>query len=245
MYKQALVYEFTSCTDVIGVTIHTLIGLDCIRANSAGGNNLPSFSDPGHDGPHISMNPIQVIIKSYEFHCCGKVEGWAAFVEPGGRHHDEVYTIRFQIWRPTGSDSLVKIGENEFQLVILERDSEIIETPPPNKQLQFQRGDVIGYYLEQTGDNNGGIQFDQSFTQEELWYKTGNSDLQNMNSLNVGIGGDLMSSTNLGPIISVSIGKYMEHTNTVTSHNCNTVEAIKIPFAYGYCSHLNMHLSNA
>ena len=62
------------------------------------------------------MNPIQVIIKSYEFHCCGRVGDWAAYVEPGGNGHTTAYSIKFQIWRPTSenSASYIKIGENSF-----------------------------------------------------------------------------------------------------------------------------------
>ena len=179
-----------------------------MQANSIGENRLPIFNDPGRDGPRIEINPIQVIIKSYQFHCCGKVGGWAAYVEPGGGRHDGVYTIRFQIWRPTGGNSFFKVGENRFFQVDLDPDSEINKTPMLAEQLQFQPGDVLGYYLEQTGGDNGGIQFDESFTQEELWYATGNSNLQNENQLNIGIGRDLSLSTSLGPIISVSYSKF-------------------------------------
>ena len=185
---------------------------ECLRANS-GGDNLPSFSDPGNSAPRIEINPIQVIIKSYQFHCCGKVGGWAAYVQPGGgNHEDGVFNIKFQIWRPTGGNSYVKIGENSFPRVQLIDGSggEINEEVQfSSEQLHFQPGDVLGYYLDQNSrGNNGGIQFDESFTQEELWYTTGNSDLQNECRLDIGTGGDLSLSTTLGPIISVSFSKF-------------------------------------
>ena len=181
-----------------------------MRANSEGGDSLPSFSDPERDGPRIEVNPIQVIIKSYQFHCCGKVGGWAAYVEPGGGKHDDgVYNIKFQIWRPMGGNNYVKIGENSFPGVRLESASEINEeVQSSSEQLHFQPGDVIGYYLDQNSQNpNGGLQFDMDFDREELWYTTGNSDLQNECRLDISSGGDLNLSTTLGPIISVSLSK--------------------------------------
>ena len=89
---------------------------DCVRANSGGADSLPLFEDPGGRGaPRIEANPVQVIIKSYEFHCCGKVGSWAAVVYPnGGGHTDGVYSIKFQIWRPMGDNTFFKIGENSF-----------------------------------------------------------------------------------------------------------------------------------
>ena len=133
-------------------------------------------------------------------------------MEPGGGKHDNgVYNIKFQIWRPTGGNSYVKIGENSFPRVQLIQVSggEINEqVQSSSEQLHFQPGDVLGYYLDQNSrDPNGGLQFDELFTQEELWYTTGNSDLQNECRLDIGSGGDLSSSTNLGPIISVSLSK--------------------------------------
>ena len=184
---------------------------DCVRAN--GGDSLPSFGDPGNSVPSTDINPIQVIIKSYQFHCCGKVGRWAAYVQPGGgNHEDGVYNIKFQIWRPTSGDSYVKIGENSFPEVQLIDGSggEINEeVQSSSEQLHFQPGDVIGYYLDQNSrDPNGGLQFDRDFNREELWYTTGNSDLQNECRLDISSGGDLSLSTTLGPIISVSLGNY-------------------------------------
>ncbi len=172
--------------------------------------------NPGNNASRIEVNPIQVIIKSYEFHCCGKVGGWAAYVEPGGRHHTDAYSIKFQIWRPMGNNRYVKIGENSFPSLNLTADSLIQETPTNSEQLDFQPGDVVGYYLFEDNNSkkriqNGGLQFDDGFTSEELWYATGNSSLQNEYLLEVGNGRDLNMSTSLGPIISVSLGKQRDY----------------------------------
>ncbi len=181
---------------------------ECVRANSDGADSLPSFMDPGNIVSEIGVNPIQVIIKSYEFHCCGKVGAWAAYVEPGDNGHTNAYSIKFQIWRPTSenSASYIKIGENAFSPANL-TDSYIAATPSFYDQLDFLQGDVVGYYLEQDGGTNGGLQYNSSFNVEELWYATGNSDLQNECLLEVGNGGDLSISASLGPIISISLSE--------------------------------------
>ena len=194
--------------------IFLLSAQDCLHAVSDGGVSLPSFFDPGNSAPRIDITPIQAIITSYEFHCCGTIAGWAAIVEPGGRKYADVYSITFQVWRPTLSDRdrYLKVGENNFRSVILDPDSIINETPATNELLHFQPGDVVGYYLEQngpSGSTDGGLQLETSFSQEILWYATGNSDLQTEGVLQVGSTGDLSMSTSLGPIISVSFCEYI------------------------------------
>ena len=124
-----------------------------------------------------------------------------------------MYNITFQIWRPTGGNSYVKIGENSFPRVEVTQGLDFHgkineEVQSSSEQLHFQPGDVLGYHLDQHSEgNDGGIQFDELFTQEELWYTAGNSVLQNECRLDIGTGGDLSLSTNLGPIISVTLSK--------------------------------------
>ena len=180
---------------------------ECAIAESDGGDSLPAFRDPGNGAPRIAVNPIQAIITSYRFQCCGIISGWSAAVEKGGMGHDGVYSIRFQVWRPSDGNGYIKIGENYFESVQLNPDSVIEETPASNERLHFQPGDVIGYYLEQSGQTDGGLQFDTSFSQETLYYATGNTNLQTDCLLQVGSNGDLSMSTNLGPIISVSFSE--------------------------------------
>ncbi len=198
-----------ACSQYLLSNLHIMSkARECLRANSA--DSLPRFQNPGRNAPRIEVNPIQVIIKSYKFHCCGKVGGWSAFLEASG---GEVYSIKFQIWRPMSSNRFVKIGENSFPLLTFANNpntnSDIEKIPANSEQLDFQPGDVVGYYLEQEdGGTNVGLKFDsRDFNLEELWYATGNSELQNECLLEVGNAGDLSMSTSLGPIISVSLGK--------------------------------------
>ena len=140
-------------------------------------------------------------------------------MEPGSERHDGVYTITFQIWRHISGDRYVKTGENTIPSVRLSNNRIKEEIINSTEQLHFQPGDVLGYYLEQDGDSNGGLQFDNSFTQEELWYTTGNSGLQNECRLEISSGGDLSLSTSLGPIISVSLSKLdCYYANLQTKH---------------------------
>ncbi|XP_064406791.1 uncharacterized protein LOC135351658 isoform X2 [Halichondria panicea] len=204
----------TVVTIMLITTVDYCKARECLRANSA--DSLPRFQNPGRNAPRIEVNPIQVIIKSYKFHCCGKVGGWSAFLEASG---GEVYSIKFQIWRPMSSNRFVKIGENSFPLLTFANNpntnSDIEKIPANSEQLDFQPGDVVGYYLEQEdGGTNVGLKFDsRDFNLEELWYATGNSELQNECLLEVGNAGDLSMSTSLGPIISVSLA-------TTVNGNC-------------------------
>ena len=197
-----LVYIYYCCI--------TRTAQDCLRAVSDGGDSLPSFSDPDNMDVIVGANPIQAIVTSYEFHCCGIITGWGAYVQPGGGMHDNgAYSITFQVWRPTSTDRsrYVKVGENIFPSVTLS-SSAIQETPGPGEGLHFQPGDVVGYYLDQNAKgHNGGLQPDASFNQETLYYATGNTGLQSECVLEVGSNADLSMSTTLGPIISVSFSE--------------------------------------
>ena len=189
---------------------HTAAAQDCIRAESGGRESLPNFGDPGNRNVIVGANPIQAIITSYEFHCCGIIIGWGAYVQPGGGMHENgAYSITFQVWRPTSTDGnrYVKVGENIFLAVTL-ISSAIQETLSLDEGLHFQPGDVIGYYLEQNAKgNNGGLQPDTSFSRETMYYATGNTGLRSECVLEVGSTANLSMSTNLGPIISVSFSE--------------------------------------
>ena len=81
-------------------------------------------------------------------------------VHPGGGINDMMYTLDLQVWRPpptvkiTGCHSLV--GNNRFTSVSLNSCVAVV-TPWPQHRIQFQAGDVIGFYVENDhgGDNRG------------------------------------------------------------------------------------------
>ena len=84
----------------------------------------------------------------------------------------------------------------------------------PNKTLQFQAGDVLGFYVESHGSNdsnydNGVVVLNTSnHTNELIWYgKIDDTAVQPSKSSSylVGTNGVLNSSTHAAPVISISV----------------------------------------
>ncbi len=137
-------------------------------AQQCGVTNLPSFSDPGKDAPRIQYRQ-QVLIPSYQFTCCGVVTEWRAYVEPGGDMHTTVYTATFQVWRPEGNGVYTKVGENAYLNPIPLVDSSELSAIQPF--IEFQLGDVVGYYLDSTREEeNTGVLLDKSDMNQEVYY---------------------------------------------------------------------------
>ena len=101
-------------------------------------------------------------------------------------------------------------------------------TPSPVDQLQFQPGDVLGFYVESHGDGPGSqgdadngvvLLTSGSYTNELMWYgsigvataqisQTGNCPYP------VGTNGVLSSSTHAAPVISISVITYSCHQSS-------------------------------
>ena len=128
---------------------------------------------------------------AYKFQCSGRVIEWGACVQPGGMSKERYY-IQFQVWRPTGIEGCYKLVDYNIPLDDASMiETEISESPdiidaegflsPPgnnksnplyrcvvlpvreNQQIEFQTGDVVGYYVDHFRDGNdrtnGGIQW--------------------------------------------------------------------------------------
>ena len=127
---------------------------------------------------------------AYRFQCSGRVTEWRACVEPGGSSSVQYY-IQFQVWRPTGIEGCYKLvdyniplddarmSETEMSDSSIIIDAEGFLSPPgnnsdplhrcvvlpvrENQQIEFQPGDVVGYYVDHFRDGNdrtdGGIQW--------------------------------------------------------------------------------------
>ena len=127
---------------------------------------------------------------AYRFQCSGRVTEWRACVQPGGMSRERYY-IQFQVWRPTGGIEgcykLVdynipldnaRMSETEISNSSVIIDAEGFLSPPggnsdlrrcvvlpvrENQQIEFQTGDVVGYYVDYFRDGNdrtdGGIQW--------------------------------------------------------------------------------------
>ena len=128
------------------------------------GNGLPHFQNYGYNGVARITLHHQAIIPSYEFTCCGNVTEWGVDVEQGGGNDDMMYTLNLQVWRPspttvdgsTGSGQYILVGNNRFTSISLSNNVAEV-TPSPRDQIQFQSGDVLGFYVEEARNDDRGV----------------------------------------------------------------------------------------
>ena len=137
-------------------------------------------------------------------------------VHPAGGNDDRRYTFSLQVWRPsptvetTGCYSMV--GANLFTSVSLSSQVAVV-TPLPQELIQFQPGDVLGFYIESTrGDGRGVVILNDLNTQEEVWHAdTSGAAIIGDDDCPLPVGSSipgsrriLTESTNAAPVISVS-----------------------------------------
>ena len=138
--------------------------------------NLPVFQDSKNfDLDKPPDDRLQAIVPALNFTCTGRVTEWSACVEPGGNSVKERYYIQFQVWRSTGVQGCYTlVGSNAPPLgeggavdvsQLLAPIGRCVVLPvAENEQIEFQPGDVIGYYADRhksNGDNpeDGGVQW--------------------------------------------------------------------------------------
>ena len=186
---------------------------DCLQA--AEGEQLP-FRD-NNSSPRLPSGS-QAIITTYQFGCCGDITSWQTYVQPGGGLHIfRAYDIFFQVWRPSPTVQSNRcyslVGENKFTRIFLSNGGLVSETPEPSNIISVQPGDVVGYYtfsrLDPDNSDMEGLQLDRSRPNDNvlfLPYTMGVSTICEV-SVEDGGGRTLISSTNAGPILSVSLSK--------------------------------------
>ena len=146
-------------------------------------------------------------------------------VQPGGQGDELQYTLNLQVWRPsptvqtTGCYSMV--GANLFTSVSL-ISRVVLVTPFPQEQIQFQPGDVLGFYVESAlGDGRGVVvlndlntQGDRGYETEEVWHANIARAALSVQDCLAPVGSPvpgrqriLTESTNAAPVISVSYSK--------------------------------------
>ncbi|XP_064406348.1 uncharacterized protein LOC135351302 [Halichondria panicea] len=190
----------------------------CLCATN-GNRDLPNFVRPGGGlEPRFRDNPIQVIITSYRFDCCGVVTEWRALVE---KFTDQSYTIFFQVWRPNSPSPMdtdgcyTMQGTNYFSPISLgDRGTDdrgiVTGVPLESERIEVQPGDVVGFYLESSIRIDDGIQFARDanlYTDETVWFATGSLTPRPEATCMypVGTSGLLSSSTNLAPLITATV----------------------------------------
>ncbi len=78
--------------------------------------------------------------------------------------------------------------------------------PPESERIEVQPGDVVGFYLESSMNDDDGIRFDRdNYNEETVWFVTDTASIVSPMpaTLSVGPSGLLSVSTNLAPLISV------------------------------------------
>ena len=103
-----------------------------------------------------TIKPLSQVIG---LHVVEKLEFGGVDVEPDGGNNNEEYTLDLQVWRPSptidqmdsGDYSLV--GNNRFTSIFLSSGIAVV-TPSPQDLIQFQPGDVLGFYVEEARDDN-------------------------------------------------------------------------------------------
>jgi hypothetical protein len=146
------------------------------------------------------------------------------------------FDFDFQVWRPsptvneTGCYSLVgNLIATSLSLADEPESDHVARiTPLPQDYLQFQPGDVLGFYVEShdtTSDRDNGVVLlnNGSHIDEVVWYASIDTSSQTSQFLSqadscpypVGVNGVLDSLTRAAPVISVSLATYCcSHTTS-------------------------------
>ena len=194
-------------------------GENCLQTGN--GNGLPNFTDYGGGNSRI-IRHNQAIITSYKFECdqmCGNITEWGVDVYPGGPGYHKRYTLDLQVWKPsptvndsTGTGQYSLVGNNRFTSISNLSDEKAIVTPSPQDYIQFQPGDMLGFYVEEarfsTTDGVVVLTSPSSFTSEVVWYASIEPAMATTHSVySVGSSGDLNSLIHGAPVISIETGK--------------------------------------
>ena len=204
---------------IIGIYQHYIIVQNLQPRNGYG---LPNFEDykRSDNNERISLHH-QAIITTYKFNCCGNVTEWGLDV-----FEDNIlYTLDLQVWRPsptvddsTGTGCYSLVGNNRFTSISLSSGVAKV-TPSAQDYVQFQSGDVLGFYVEEATSSiysPPGVVLRTSpsyLTSEIVWFAsighTETTTSQNRDCpYSVGSNGVLNTLTQAAPVISVSISKY-------------------------------------
>ena len=110
------------------------------------------------------------------------------------------YTLDLQVWRPsptvddsTGTGQYSLVGNNRFTSISLS-DGVAIVTLSPQDYIQFQPGDMLGFYVEEAIRENNGVVVltDSNFTNKIIWYASIDPAMDTTQSVySVGSSGDL------------------------------------------------------
>ena len=193
----------------------------CLTTNGSG---LPVFQgynqEKGQAGGSDRRihHQHQAIIPTYKFNCCGNIIGWGVDLNPDRDGEDQTFDFILQVWRPSPTlqtDLCYSLIDNHSISTVIGKDSQTGRiakvTPLPQNQLQFEPGDVLGFYVESHGsdtnyDNGVVVLNDSSHASELVWH----GSITSLTSLSascpypIGTSGLLNTSTHAAPVISIS-----------------------------------------
>ena len=215
---------------------------------------MPVFQGYGDEGGQAGgsdrriKHQHQAIIPSYKFNCCGNITEWGVDLNPDGTRAK--FNFILQVWRPSpivNISGCYTLVDDFISTEITIEDNPVNErvarvTPSPQDQLQFQPGDVLGFYVESNGDgssdhDNGVVvlEYDdniQSAYNEQAWFASIDVTAQTSQSGScpypVGNNGVLNSSTHAAPVISISMTTYSCYPTMSVYINSPTVSSSAI-----------------
>ena len=113
----------------------------------------------------------------------------------------------------TGTGCYSLVGNNRFTSISLSGGVAVV-TPSPQDYIQFQPGDVLGFYVEKANENHHGIvlrTIPSWLTSELVWFASLNPEATTSQTgdcpYSVGSTGVLNRLTRAAPVISISISK--------------------------------------
>ena len=119
----------------------------------------------------------QAIIPGYILNCnqtCGSITEWGVDVRRGHRLSTDLYTLDLQVWRPsptvnasTGTGCYSLVGNNRL-VSVTPTFGLVVVTPAPQDYIQFQPGDVLGFYVEEAPGPQHGVVYLSNLT-ETVW----------------------------------------------------------------------------
>ena len=183
--------------------------------NEFGPPNLTDYEYADND--HRIIRYHQAIIPTYKFDSCGSITAWGVDVFYDDQNS---FTLDFQVWRPsptvdnsTGTGCYSLAGNNRFTSISLTNDLAIV-SPSPQDYIEYQPGDVLGFYVEDAARDHNGIVLRISpswLTSELVWFAsitgTAKTSLKGDCPYSVGNYGVLDTSTRAAPVISIAISE--------------------------------------
>ena len=202
---------------------HSDVVQNCLNTNDS--NGLPMFQGytgaAGRSDRRIH-HQHQAIIPTYKFNCCGNIIGWGVDLNPDRDEEDKTFDFILQVWRPsptlqTMAECYSLISDHRIISTVIKTDSRTGRvarvTPLLQNQLEFEPGDVLGFYVESHGsgpsdDDNGVVVLNNgSHTSELVWHGRITSLTSRSGSCPypVGTSGLLSTPTHAAPVISISV----------------------------------------